>query len=209
MVDDSERYDTEAFSLSVETPSPPDRRGARRHLTILRVGKLVSGESQELCLIRNISAGGIMAHVYLPHEEGERIVVEMKGGHQLSGTIRWVKDDHIGAQFDTPINVEQVLAADPVAPGTRPRAPRLDITRDARIRVRDVVGKARILHLSQGGARLETGQAIPIGETIIVTIQGFEPRQAIVRWVNDEQYGLEFPQTISLHEFMSGLQNDA
>lgn len=206
MVDDSDHYDTDAFSLSIETPSLPERREGQRHLTILRVGKLVSGETQELCLIRNISAGGLMAHVYLPHDIGQHIVVELKGGHQLAATVRWAKDGHIGAEFETRINVEQVLAADPVDPGTRPRAPRLDITRDARIRVRDVVGKALIRDISQGGARIETRQEIPLGETIVITINGFEAKQAVVRWTGDDQYGLEFPQTISLHDFMTGLQ---
>jgi hypothetical protein len=206
MVDQSGHYDVDVFSVPEETSLPPERRIARRHLTILRVGKLVSDTSQELCLIRNISAGGIMAHVYRSHHVGERILIELKGGHRLPGTVRWVRDGHIGAQFDTPINVEQVLAADPVDPGTRPRAPRLDVTRDAQIRVDDAVSGVVVRDISQGGARIEAAQPIAVGETIVITIQGFEAKRAIVRWKRGSNYGLEFPQTIKLQDFMTGLQ---
>ncbi len=50
------------FSFSSAAPQP-DRRRQTRHLTILRVGTLIIEGRRELCLIRNISAGGLMAHV--------------------------------------------------------------------------------------------------------------------------------------------------
>ena len=52
------------FSFSREAPPPPrERRRQARHLTILKVGTLIVDGGRELCLIRNISAGGLMAHV--------------------------------------------------------------------------------------------------------------------------------------------------
>ncbi len=207
MVDEPGRQDSDTAFLSEDAPAHPDRRRNARHLTILRVGKLASSETQELCLIRNISAGGIMAHVYLPHQVGERIMVELKGGHRLPATVRWVRPGHIGAQFDTPVDIEAVLAADPAEPGTRPRAPRLEIMRRARISVRDTMADAVVRDFSQGGARIETEEAIAAGETIFITIDGFDTKRAIVRWARGNDHGLEFTQTIKLQDFMTGLQN--
>jgi len=52
------------FSFSTRAPQPPERRRDTRHITILRVGTILVDGRRELCLIRNISAGGLMAHVY-------------------------------------------------------------------------------------------------------------------------------------------------
>src|SRR3712207_7884086 len=60
------------FSFSNAAPQP-DRRRQARHLTILRVGTLIIDGRRELCLIRNISAGGVMAHVYSPDRKSTRL----------------------------------------------------------------------------------------------------------------------------------------
>ena len=52
-----------SISLAAATPPPPERRRGQRHLTILRVGALTIDGTRELCLVRNISAGGVMALV--------------------------------------------------------------------------------------------------------------------------------------------------
>ena len=60
------------FSFSPHVPEPPDRRTAERHIKILRVAALTIEGRRELCLIRNISAGGLMAHVYSTVKLGEQ-----------------------------------------------------------------------------------------------------------------------------------------
>jgi hypothetical protein len=72
-----------SFSFSDQVPTPPERREDERFVTILRVGVLVIEGRRELCLIRNISAGGLMAHVYSPVEPGQRVVVELKSNQQI------------------------------------------------------------------------------------------------------------------------------
>src|SRR5579875_2929966 len=81
----NELHEETMFSFSRLAPRPPDRRRDTRHLTILRVGALIGTEGRELCLIRNISAGGLMAHVYSRHENGERVAIELKGNQQTPG----------------------------------------------------------------------------------------------------------------------------
>src|SRR3712207_2902356 len=97
------------FSFSTSAPQP-DRRRHGRHLTILRVGALIIGGRRELCLIRNISAGGLMAHVYSAMQVGQRLAVELKGDQAVAGEVAWVEDANIGITFDEPIDVEEILA---------------------------------------------------------------------------------------------------
>ena len=66
--DDCHAYEETTFSLSTVAPMPDEKRHFSRYLTILRVGALIA-DGRELCLIRNISAGGLMAHVYSRHAE--------------------------------------------------------------------------------------------------------------------------------------------
>ena len=91
------------FSFSHAVPAPPERRQSERHLKILRVGTLIVGDRRELCLIRNISAGGLMAHVYSKLEVGQQLLVELKASQPVSGRVIWVRDSNAGIQFDRPI----------------------------------------------------------------------------------------------------------
>ena len=47
------------YSLSEKAPERPDRRSDERYVSLLRVGALTIQGRRELCLIRNVSAGGI------------------------------------------------------------------------------------------------------------------------------------------------------
>src|SRR5438067_147851 len=91
-------HDETTFSFSQRAPQPPaaERRQATRHLTILRVGALIGPEGRELCLIRNISAGGLMAHVYSHHPKGEPVAIEFKTNHHIHGKVIWSEGSNIG-----------------------------------------------------------------------------------------------------------------
>ena len=56
--------ETTLYSLRDSPPGPPERRAGERHLTLLRVGSLIIGDRRELCLIKNVSAGGMLIRAY-------------------------------------------------------------------------------------------------------------------------------------------------
>src|SRR3954454_23333120 len=123
----NELHEETIFSFSKLAPQPPERRRDARHLTILRVGALIGREGRELCLIRNISAGGLMAHVYSHHASGEPVAIELKTNHQIPGTVIWTEGSNIGIQFDAPIDVGEMLSSQAVLDnGWRPRLPRIE-----------------------------------------------------------------------------------
>src|SRR3954469_12193040 len=85
------------FSFSDRAPPPPEeRRRDPRHLTILRVGALIAENGRELCLIRNISAGGVMAHIYSRRVMGEHVAIELKSNQRIPGEVVWVSDSNVG-----------------------------------------------------------------------------------------------------------------
>ena len=72
--------ETTLYSLSDNAPEPVERRDSERHLTLFRVGSVTIGERRELCLIKNISAGGMMVRAYCALEPDTRVSVELKRG---------------------------------------------------------------------------------------------------------------------------------
>src|SRR5688572_11518627 len=79
------------YSLSGDVPRYEERRETDRHVTILRVGILVVEGRRELCLIRNVSSGGLKAHVYSPLVVGQRVAIEFRTEQPMSGTIVWTE----------------------------------------------------------------------------------------------------------------------
>ena len=60
-----------------------DRRNHDRYLTILRVALLHTEAAKELCVVRNISAGGLSARVYRSFEVDEAVEVEFRSEERL------------------------------------------------------------------------------------------------------------------------------
>ena len=124
--------ETTLYSLAATAPGRPDRRSSERYLSLLRVGAIEIAGCRELCLIRNISVGGMMIRAYSKITAGTRLSVELKQGDPVAGVVQWVEDDLTGVAFDVPIDVVGLLAS--TAEGPRPRLPRIEITCTARVR---------------------------------------------------------------------------
>jgi hypothetical protein len=182
-----------------------DRRQGQRLITILRVGKMICARNQELCLIRNISEGGLMAHVYSPHDVGDRVVIELKSDHCVTGTIGWVQDDNVGIVFDERIDVTEILRNRGPEGGRKARAPRLDVRGYARLRIGADTWRVEVSDLSQGGAKVKVDGYLPLDEDAVVTIDGLRPVKAVIRWQEDEYVGLEFLPLIPLDELVHWL----
>ena len=102
--------ETTRYSLSDAPPqAPEDRRDGERLMTLYRVGSLSIDQRRELCLIKNISAGGMMVRAYCVIKQGTRLTVEFKCGQPLAGVVSWSRDVHIGISFDEPIDVLDLL----------------------------------------------------------------------------------------------------
>ena len=68
-----QKVETTLYSLSDAPPAAPaERRDGDRLMTLYRVGSLSIGERRELCLIKNICAGGMMVRAYCAIPEGTR-----------------------------------------------------------------------------------------------------------------------------------------
>lgn len=195
-----------SISLSPVIPAPPERRTGQRHLTILRVGALTVDGVRELCLVRNISAGGVMAHVYREIAVGTRVEIEIRNDDPIAGKVVWEADSNIGIAFDRKIDVPDLLATSKMLEdGRRNRRPRVRIDRAAKVRCGAEVHLVHASDVSQGGVKIETEAALPVNGDVVVTLEGFRPLPGIVRWSHDGSAGISFIQVIPIAELCAWL----
>ncbi|HEY0113228.1 MAG TPA: PilZ domain-containing protein [Allosphingosinicella sp.] len=203
----NERHEETTFSFSRQTPRPPERRRDSRHLTILRVGALIGPQGRELCLIRNISQGGLMAHVYSQHEPGETVSLELKSNQQVPGRVVWREGNNLGIEFLDLVDVEEMLSSQAVLDnGWRPRMPRVEVDRLATVRCGAIVHAVSTVDISQGGVKVETDRPIEVGRDIVLTMERFRPLAGVVRWYENGVAGLAFNELIPFHELMAWLR---
>lgn len=197
--------ETTIYSLTDEMPRADERRSDERHLTLFRVGSVTIGERRELCLIKNISAGGMLIRVYCLLEPGTRLAVELKQGEQIAATVNWMRDGCAGIAFDSPVDVVELLAAS--MDGPRPRMPRVEIRCIASVRQEAQVYGLLARDISQGGLKVETNRSLEIGSEVVVTLPGLSPQAGVVRWSEAGSYGITFNRLLALSELVGWLHD--
>ncbi|QNN66082.1 PilZ domain-containing protein [Sphingomonas rhizophila] len=204
---DEEPVETTLYSLSDYAPEPDCRREDQRHMTLFRVGSITLGNRRELCLIKNISAGGMMIRAYGPIEVEERLTIELKCGQPVSGRAHWVRGNQVGIVFDEKVDVIDLLSVS--MSGPRPRMPRIEVDAPATLRQGADIARVRLVDISQGGAKVkcETRFA-PMSESVL-SLGSLPPIHGVVRWSGDGFVGLTFNRLVALPtlvEFLQGHQ---
>ncbi len=167
-----------------------DRRRSQRHVAVLRVGKIILSNRQELCLIRNISTGGLMAEVYSPVAAGEDVEIELKTGSIVAGRVVWAREKRIGIRFHTDVDIFNLLGAN--NGDQRPRLPRLAKQCMGRLRIGSSYFRVEVLDISQGGAKIGPIATAMAGDSAVLIVDDMSPINCVVRWTRDEYVGLTF-----------------
>lgn len=196
--------ETTLYSLSDEAPEPVERRDSERHLTLFRVGSVTIGDRRELCLIKNISAGGMMVRAYCSLEANARVSVELKRGEQIEGKVSWIQEGSAGIEFDERVDVVELLATS--MDGPRPRMPRVEVRCIASVRHGSQVYGMRAHDISQGGIKVESVRDLAIGTEVLVTLPGLPSQTGVIRWKDGRCYGITFSRLLALTELVEWLQ---
>ncbi len=200
--------ETTLYSLSDAPPvadTNADRRDGERHMTLYRVGSILVEGRRELCLIKNISAGGMMIRLYCSIAEGAAVTIELKSGQPISGQIGWIRDHHAGITFDQPIDVIDILSS--TIEGPRPRLPRIETNCHATLREGANMLRVIACDISQGGVKVECSGQLPQGADVIATLPGLPPQPGIVCWTAGGFAGIAFNRLLPLGELVAWLQD--
>jgi len=196
--------DTTAYSLSRKAPAPSDRRDGERYLTLFRVGAMTIDGRRELCLIKNISEGGMMIRPYCDLVEGTALTIELKTGYSVPCTVTWLRDGSVGVEFAAPVDVVEILSN--AQEGPRPRMPRIEVECFATVRDGAMVHRMRVHDVSQGGVKLETAVVLTKGADLVVSLPGLDPQPAAVRWTEAGHLGVTFNRLLPLAELVDWLR---
>ncbi len=198
--------ETTLYSLSDSAPEPLERRDSERHLTLFRVGSLQVDDRRELCLIKNISAGGMMIRAYCALELEARVSVELKRGEQIHGKVSWIQDGSAGIEFGERVDIVELLATS--MEGPRPRMPRVEVRCIASVRQGSQVYGMRAHDISQGGLKVESNRDLAIGSEVLVTLPGLPSQTGVIRWKDGRCYGITFNRLMALVKLVEWLQQE-
>ncbi len=184
-----------------------DRRSHERHLTILRVALLHTAEAKELCVVRNISAGGLSARVYRRFELDEAVEVEFRSEERLRGSVKWVRGFEIGIAFAESIEVETVLASRWASEdGRRQRLPRIELQCRCQLRIGSRFYLATLQDISQGGAKVLLGRPLQGTADAILTLPNLGWLEGSVRWSHGATVGLAFNERLPFELLVRWIQ---
>jgi hypothetical protein len=196
--------ETTTYSLSAVAPQATDRRHDRRYVSLLRVGALLVDGRRELCLIRNVSAGGMMIRPYSPIGIGQRVSVELKRGERISGVAQWSDNGLVGVTFDQAIDVLALLNSTGLE--TRPRMPRVELSCTATVRHEGTVFRASVVNISQGGICIDSPVDLAIDSDAVITLPELRVAAGVVKWREGTLFGIGFNRVYAVHELMAFLQ---
>lgn len=202
---DEQPVETTIYSLSDDVPPPAERRESERHLTVYRVGTLTVDGSPELCLIRNLSAGGMMIRAYCLLTEGSPVQVEMKQGEKIAATVSWARGEVAGLAFDEPIDVVRLLSLS--MEGPRPRMPRIETRCMASVRHGAKVYGLIAHDISQGGVKVDGNRDLAVGSEVVVTLPGLPTQKGVIRWEDGGCYGITFSRLLALPDLIAWLDS--
>jgi hypothetical protein len=197
--------DSTTFSLTTDVPRPTENRADERLLALLPVARLIADEWQDLCRIRNISAGGLMAETTTRHDAGVSVLVELESGQQIAGSVVWTRDTIVGIKFDQNVDLREILANRRPRIGFRPRPARLDIACTATVRMNGLYHKVDVKDISLGGIKVHIQERDCVGKDVLVTVESLRPIKGAIRWHKEGLSGIVFHQPLTFDELAEWL----
>lgn len=201
----NERVEETLYSMSETVPQAAERRDGERYLTLFRVGTLLVGGERQLCLIKNISAGGMLIRAYSDMTPGTELSVELKQGQHIAGSVSWIEGHSAGIAFAARIDVVDLLSISAEDP--RPRMPRVETRCMATVRIGAQAYGMIAVDISQGGMKVECERTLAIGSDVVITLPGLAPMSGVLRWGSSGCYGIGFNRLLALSEVVDWLKD--
>lgn len=173
-----------------------DARAEPRFRLMMRTSKLISGEREFFCVVRDISQGGMKLRLFHPVPQG-RLELELSNGDRFAIEHVWQAGEEAGFRFSGPVDVESFIAEPTFFP-KRPVRLRLEI--GASLSFGGVATSIELQDISQHGAGILSGLRLETGQIVHLGLAGAAPLFARVRWGSHPHYGLVFERAFRLDE---------
>ncbi len=180
-------------------PSAPDAREAPRITLMLRAGKLVFGEAEYLCVLRDVSENGFKVRLFHPLPAAlETAQLELGSGARFAIQKIWEDGEIAGFSFvDAPVSLAGL--AEETGPYPR-RHLRLKLDVPGVVSSLSGARMCFVQDISQLGALIVCDPPLPLGARVTVSGPGLPELAGIVRWRKQDAHGLVFARGFRLDE---------
>ncbi|WP_246449805.1 PilZ domain-containing protein [Qipengyuania soli] len=178
--------------------SASDQRSAPRYTSLIRAAKLVCGQGEFVCVIRDVSSTGVSLRTFHALPTDVSIALELQNGETYE--LRQVRRNGFEAsyRFLKPVPVERLIHENWNFPK---RQLRLNLVMPLTISTLTQKANALSLNISQQGARVECDAVFAIDQNVRVYNDFVPEIRCKVRWRRDANYGLAFDNFFTLREF--------
>lgn len=173
----------------------------RRTVTLYRPVLIETDEIAGFCLLKNISAEGMMGRFHTKFAPNTAVTVQFNPCLSASGKVSWSGDGMIGIRFASAIDVPSILlglATSPLKSKVN-RAPRLQMQANIQIVVEGRTVPVEVQDISQKGLSVRSA-FLRSGDEITVLLDGLAPKKAVVRWTQPQLAGLNFIQPLAFDQ---------
>lgn len=175
-----------------------DQRSAPRYTSLIRAAKLVCGQGEFVCVIRDVSSTGVSLRTFHALPTDVSIALELQNGETYE--LRQVRRHGFEAsyRFIKPVPVERLVHENWNFPK---RQLRLNLVMPLTISTLTQKANALSLNISQQGARVECDAVFAIDQNVRISNDFVPEIRCKVRWRRDANYGLAFDNFFTLREF--------
>lgn len=176
---------------------PEQRSAERAPLAVLRAAKLVTQAGEYVCMVRDVSTGGVRIQMFHAVPADDHAFLELGNGEVYPMIRVWTRDRQAGFRFPTPIDVAAFIAE----AGKYPRrAIRLRIRRPGLAYSGGIVRNITLRDLSQTGASFSCRDYLALFQPLVLSIDGLPECSGWVRWRQGQDYGMVFEATCRLDQ---------
>lgn len=180
------------------TQQSADQRSDSRVSLLLRAGKLIASQGEFLCIVRDVSAGGIKVRLLHDLPSANQFELELANGESYPLALIWQNEGYAGFRFlDRPIDLINVVDEPSRFPK---RGIRLRLELPVGIKIGTELHCAKLCDLSQHGAQIEIEPGLAIGQRVSLCADGFSELESRVRWRRRGAHGLVFQRGFRLDE---------
>ena len=175
-----------------------DHRAAPRFTALIRAAKLISGQGEFVCVVRDVSSGGVRLRCFHDLPRDPAMALELQNGELIE--MERVRDDGYEAsfRFAREIPVERLVRENAFY---RRRRLRLNIAIPLTLRTPAGPVAAVTENISQQGCRAECALPLALAQGVIVETPHLPGIRAKVRWRQGGACGLVFDDTFTLRDF--------
>lgn len=182
------------------TPATDQRRDSRQTL-MLRTAKVICQSGEYVCLVRDVSRGGVGLRFFHAVPDEPRIFLELANGALYPIERTWqnseVESGEAGYRFAAPVALGEFLAET----SQRPHRPvRLRLRLPVLLTVDGTDCKAMLADISRCGAKLTAERRLPEGAFVRWDADGLPLRFGHIAWRRQLEHGITFQQAFGLEE---------